>query len=98
MVLGSGTCPFTEPRLQRHQPTFARPGMAAHDFPLVGGETALLGKDLRGNVELADVVQERGPMELARTLRIECELLADEVRIGAHALTVPRVSRSCLLI
>ena len=82
VVLARGATPVAEPRAQADQPLVAGAGMPSDLLPLLGRQLALLVEDLRGNFELADVVQQRGPVQTRRALRIEAELLADEVGVG----------------
>src|SRR4051812_34330236 len=62
--------------------------MGANDLPLVGREPLGLVEYLRGNIELADVVQQRGPVELVLAVGVEAELFADQVGIRAHAFAM----------
>ena len=63
--------------------------MAAQLLPLLVGRLAGLVQDLRADVELADVVEERGPVQPVELLSCQAQLLAEAVGVGADALGVP---------
>ena len=89
VVFARGPAPVTQPGPQADEPLVARRRVVSHLLPLFGCELALLVEDLGRYVELADVVQQRGPVQARRALRVETELLADEVGVGPHPFAVP---------
>ena len=87
-MLARGSRPITEPRAHRYEESITRRGVAADDLPLVRRELLRLVEDRRGDVELADVVQQRGPVQLAPALGIERQLLADQISVRTNPLAV----------
>jgi hypothetical protein len=80
--------PIAQPFVERLDERLAVQGMAAQLLPLVVGGLAGLVQDLRADVELADVMEERGPVEAVELLGRQAELLAEAVRVGADPLGV----------
>ena len=80
--------PLAEPRAQRRGEAGAELGMAADQLPLRVRRAPGLVEDLGRHLELADVVQQRGPVEAVDVVAAEPELLRDHLRVGADALGV----------
>ncbi len=88
VVRADGLRPFSEPVADRRDELGAELRMAAEDVPLVVGRPSVLGEDRAGHLELADVVQQRRPVEQVELVARQAELLADHHRVGTHALAV----------
>jgi hypothetical protein len=54
-----------------------------HDRPLLGVGLALLVEDLRWDFDLADVVNQRGPLKCRPLVGGEIELFSDQVGVEA---------------
>ena len=88
VVLTRGEHPLAQPGREAADPAVAVRRVPAHVFPLFGREPALLVQDGGRHVELADVVQQRGPVQLRGALFVEAELLSDQVGVGAYPFAV----------
>lgn len=87
MFVGS-VAPFTQPTRKWIEVATTRRGVLLQNGPLVFIRATGLVQNALGHIELADVVQQRGPRELVHLGLRESELFADHQRIGAHALAV----------
>jgi hypothetical protein len=67
-MTADGVRPLAQPAGDRRREQLAVDGVALEDLPLVRGRLARLVEDLRGHVDLADVVDQRGPLEPAHLL------------------------------
>ena len=56
--------------------------------PFLLGGAAVLVDDLHRHVDLADVVQQRGPTEAVHVVSAEAQLVADQRGVGLDPLTV----------
>ena len=63
--------------------------MALDDLELLVCELALLVQDLRGNLDLADVVQQRGPAQTLQRVLAQVHLLTDHLGVRPDPLRVP---------
>ena len=80
--------PRAQPFVEGLDERLAVQGMAAQLLPFLVRRLAGLVQDLGADVELADVVEERGPIQTVELLSCQAELLAEAVGVGADALGV----------
>ena len=89
VVFTHGLNPLTEPTRQRRRELGTDLGVGLDDLVLVGVQLAGLVEDLERNLELADVVQQRRPLQLVDLVLVQAEFVADHVGVGPHSLGVP---------
>jgi hypothetical protein len=78
--------PVSQPHAERLDERFAVQRMELQLLPLLVRRLAGLVQDLRAYLELSDVVEKGGPVELVEIVPDQAELLAEAVRIGSDAL------------
>ena len=88
VVVGDRVRPLSQPRAQRLGHARAELGVAADQPPLLVRRLPRFVEHLRGYLELADVVQQRSPVEAIHLVAPEMQLLRDHLRVGADALGV----------
>jgi hypothetical protein len=88
VVVADRLGPLAEPLAERLDERFAVDRMEAELLPLLVGGLPVLVQDLRADLELPDVVEERGPVQAVEIVIREVELLAEAVRVGANPLRV----------
>ena len=81
--------PVAQPWLQRFQVGDGGCRVAGQDLPLGIAGPPVLVEDLRGHIELADIVQERRPLELLPIGGRQSHLLGDHHRVRPHSLRMP---------
>lgn len=86
VVFQDGACPRPEPftHWPEHLPTNLRVLMDDVVFVVVQG--ALFVEDLGRYGQLANVVEQGGPIELVERLGVEAHFVADQAGVGTHAL------------
>ena len=89
VVLTHGLNPLTEPTRQRGGELGTDLGVGLDDLVLVCVQLAGLVEDLERNLELADVVQQRCPLQLVDLVLVQAEFVADHVGVGPHPLGMP---------
>src|SRR5581483_2246335 len=82
VVVADRRDPGAEPVAHRLDELLAEERVLAQRQPLRVRWPALLREDLRRHLELADVVEERGPVEQVELVLGEAELLADQDRVA----------------
>jgi hypothetical protein len=80
--------PVAEPLAQRRDQRLAEQRMLPQLVPLLVRGLAGLVEDLRADLELPDVVEQRRPVEVVEIVALKPELPAEAVRVGADALGV----------
>lgn len=76
-------------------------GMGAHDLPFAFGELSVFKQNGIGDTDLADIVQQRAPVDLAQLPRVRGEVLRQHQGIAGNAfrvqsgLTLARIKRGC---
>ena len=89
VVVPDGIDPLAEPWPQGGDERLAVERMSAEALPfLIRGRTGLV-QDLLADLELPDVVQERGPVQSVEFGARKRELLSERVAVRADALRVP---------
>ena len=98
VVVGDRVGPLAEPRAQRRGEAGAELGVAADELPLLVARPPGLVEDLGRHLELADVVQERGPVEPVDLVAAEARAPSRSSASTARTRSEwPRVTRSCAL-
>ena len=80
--------PLPQPFAERLDQALAVQRMAAQLLPFLVGRLAGLVENLGADLELPDVVEERGPVQTVQVVVRQAELLAEAVGVGANALGV----------
>ncbi len=88
VMLPHGAGGVAEPRDQGHDHGVAVLRVLAHFLVLGGGESPWLVEDRVRDEQLADIVQQAGPLQLVELGVAETELLAEQSAVRAHSLGV----------
>ena len=88
VVVADRVRPRAEPVAHRCDELCAERRVAAEDSPLVLGGAAALGENLARHLELADVMQKRGPVQEVELVARQSELLADQDGVRTYPLAV----------
>ena len=88
MVLCRCPTPVAEPALKRHQVTFSSVRVRLQYGPFILAGAAVLVQDLGGNVELADVMEQRCPVELLVLGLRQAKFLTNQRRVRTDAFAV----------
>ncbi len=89
VVLPDAVGPRPEPGNEWRGSYFARAGVPEDDHPFGVVESAGLVQDARGNVELADVVKQRGPLQLRALVSVEAHFVGQKRGVGPRPFRVP---------
>ena len=89
VMIGDRVRPLTQPPAQRRGQPGSDFGVAAYQRPLLLARAPRLVEDLRRHLELADVVQQRRPVQPVDLVTVKAKLLRDHLRIRAHPLGMP---------
>jgi hypothetical protein len=88
VVVADGVRPFAEPAPHGLHQLLTEERVTAKLLPLLVGRLARLVQDLGADLELADVVQQRRPVEPVEVVAGQPELPSEAVAVGAHPLGV----------
>ena len=89
MVLPDCEDPWSEPVTQRSDHACSDLGMAPEDLPLLVIGAFVLVEDLVRDLELADVVEQPGPVQPIHLARVEADFVTDHLGVGAYPFRVP---------
>jgi hypothetical protein len=88
MVVADRLDPLAEPLAQRRDQRLAEERMPLELLPLLVARLAGLVEDPGADLELADVVQQRGPVQVVEVLTVQPQLSSEAVGVGPHAFRV----------